>query len=98
MARRSDPAVTVVRFFETAPIDVASTVLALVKEAVQRRGGGPRRRATPGVPLGIAATAVEPTAVASANPRRRRLTPQVPEAGTGAVMPPLPGPVASVGE
>ena len=35
--RKQDPAVAVIRFFETAQIDIARTVLAMCKDTMQRR-------------------------------------------------------------
>jgi hypothetical protein len=35
--RKADPAVAVIQFFETAPIDVAKTIFAICKGTLQRR-------------------------------------------------------------
>lgn len=55
MSRKKDPIVGVLQFFETAPLEVASMALALVKATVQRRTPAPvkakarKRLATPPV-------------------------------------------------
>jgi len=91
MAKRKDPAVGVLRYFETADIGQARLILALAKDTVARRSGpeqrGPRAAAT--MPAGDAT----PIGV-----RRRRAAPteSVPQAAAGLIPPPagrstLPG-------
>lgn len=47
MARRKDPASDVVDFFQTAPIEAAQTVLAIVKGVVAKRAPKPRGNQKP---------------------------------------------------
>jgi hypothetical protein len=81
MAKRKDPAVAVLRYFETADIGQARLILALARDAVARRSGPERApRTQAATPVGGSS---EPQV---AKPRSRRAT-GVPV----DVVPPPPG-------
>lgn len=84
MAKRKDPAVAVIRYFETAGLEQAKLVLSLVKDAVLRRSGpltkvprAPRAARVAEQPApaagngGVAQAAQEQPAVARPRPPRR---------------------------
>jgi len=80
MAKKKDPAVAVLRYFETADVGQATLVLALAKDAISRRKG-----AVPATGEAAAATARGPRRVQRSGAAAGSV------AATGTLVPPPPG-------
>ena len=92
MARTSNPAATVIRYFETADLPVAETVLGIVRALVAKRRPTKKKATVKSIvhPGGTPVTPPVANALVKAAPRTRKLK-DVP-------LPGMPGPVATVGD